>query len=148
MKRKFFKIISIFSMFFFFVILFGSDGKPISYKEIFQKQKEIGEKILEIQNQLSKDEIDPKLGKTRAELQIELENLNRQILELNIQLTQPDTTSQNWKPLGPDIGLMVFQDRHGRVRGTLYVKYGDYWQSIAIDSVEELGPFVIPGTKN
>jgi hypothetical protein len=40
---------------------------------------------------------------------------------------------------------MVFKDRYGRVRGTLYVKYGDYWQPIAIDSVEEIGPSVIPG---
>ncbi len=65
-------------------------------------------------------------------------------LTKKLGLSQPETSSDNWKQLGEDVGLMLSTDQHGTRRGTLYVRSGDLWQAVALEGPSELGPEVIP----
>ena len=57
----------------------------------------------------------------------------------------PDTSSENWRQLSDDIGLMLYVDQFGNRCGTLYIKVGDLWNPIAIDGISELmGPRALP----
>ena len=58
--------------------------------------------------------------------------------------SQPDTSSNNWKPLSGDVGVMLFTDKYGTQRGTLYVRFGDYWTPVALQGLSELGPEILP----
>ncbi len=58
--------------------------------------------------------------------------------------SQPDTSSDNWKQLSGDVGLMLFTDHYGTRCGTLYARSGDLWQAVALEGPSELGPEVIP----
>ena len=68
----------------------------------------------------------------------------RLVEELELGLSQPDTSSDNWKQLSKDVGLMVFTDQYGTRRGTLYVRSFDLWQAVALQGPSELGPRVLP----
>ena len=71
----------------------------------------------------------------------------KQILKEQIQNRlhpQPDTSSENWKALTDDVGLMVYRDRSGVTRGTLYIQRDEKWYPIAVEGVSELGPRVVP----
>ena len=57
---------------------------------------------------------------------------------------QPDTSSNNWKPLSGDIGVMLFTDEYGTQRGTLYARLEDHWRPVALQGRLELGPEVLP----
>ena len=57
---------------------------------------------------------------------------------------EPDTSSANWKPLSDDVGLMVYTDRFGVQRGTVYVRIGEAWVRVAVEGPSELGPRVLP----
>ncbi len=58
--------------------------------------------------------------------------------------SQPDTSSNHWKPLSGDVGLMLFIDKYGTQRGTLYARLGDYWRPVALQGRSELGPEILP----
>ena len=58
--------------------------------------------------------------------------------------SQPDTSSNNWRSLSGDVGLMLFIDEYGTQRGTLYVRAGGYWTPVALQGRSELGPKVLP----
>ncbi len=57
---------------------------------------------------------------------------------------QPDTSSENWKALANDAGLMLFTDEYGTQRGTLYVRLEGNWRPVALEGTSELGPEVLP----
>ncbi len=58
--------------------------------------------------------------------------------------SQPDTSSNNWRSLSGDVGLMLFIDEYGTQRGTLYVRLGSNWTPVALQGTLELGPKVLP----
>ena len=72
-----------------------------------------------------------------------LEQMQREVAR-SMAGSQPDTSSNNWKPLSGDIGVMLFIDEYGMQRGTLYVRLGDYWRPVALQGTSELGPEVLP----
>ncbi len=72
-----------------------------------------------------------------------LEQMQREVAR-SMAGSQPDTSSNNWKPLSGDVGVMLFTDKYGTQRGTLYVRLGDYWRPVALQGVSELGPEVLP----
>jgi hypothetical protein len=53
---------------------------------------------------------------------------------------RPDTASPNWKPLSPDVGLMVRHDRSGVAQARLYVRTGDDWKAVAVDGFADVAP--------
>ena len=57
---------------------------------------------------------------------------------------EPDTSSANWKPLSDDVGLMVYTDRFGVLRGTVYVRTLGVWVRVAVEGPSELGPRTLP----
>ena len=65
-------------------------------------------------------------------------------LESRLESRQPDTSSDNWKQISEDVGLMVFTDQYGTTRGTLYIRSNDVWQAVALQGFSELGPEVLP----
>ncbi len=58
--------------------------------------------------------------------------------------SQPDTSSDSWKRISEDVGLMLFTDQYGTTRGTLYIRSNDLWQAVALQGFSELGPEVLP----
>ena len=74
------------------------------------------------------------------------QNRTEYLKELTKKLgpSQPDTSSDNWKQLSGDVGLMLFTDHYGTRCGTLYARSGDLWQAVALEGPSELGPEVIP----
>ena len=144
---KFKKVISLAGAILILVLMNVKTGNtsPLSDKEYFDRFREISEEMNELRSLLEQFEEGKKGVKSKDDIEAELQDLYRQLEELNIQLNQPDTSSPYWKPINEELGLMVFKDRFGRARGTLFVKIGDYWKSIALEGVEELGPLVLPG---
>ncbi len=65
-------------------------------------------------------------------------------LEPRLESRQPDTSSDNWKQISEDVGLMVFTDQYGTTRGTLYIRSNNLWQAVALQGFSELGPEVLP----
>ena len=61
-----------------------------------------------------------------------------------MEAAQPDTSSENWKQLTNDLGILMHKDGHGVIRGTLYVLRDEKWHPVAIEGLAELGPHVIP----
>lgn len=55
-----------------------------------------------------------------------------------------DTSSDDWRPLKDDLGLMLFTDRFGTRRATLYVFEGSKWRPVAVQGFSELGPKFLP----
>ncbi len=57
---------------------------------------------------------------------------------------QPDSDSANWKPISEDMGIWLYKDQFGSLRGRLYVKDDESWLPIALEGLDELGPKVLP----
>ena len=74
------------------------------------------------------------------------QDAQKQLLEQmrSAKRLQPDTSSDNWKPLSSDIGLWLFTDQYGTQQGTLYVRFGDIWSPVALQGTSELGPEILP----
>ncbi len=72
-----------------------------------------------------------------------LEQMQREVAR-SMAGSQPDTSSNYWKPLSGDVGVMLFTDKYGTQRGTLYVRLGDNWRPVALQGRSELGPEVLP----
>lgn len=118
---------------------------PLSAPEFAEKWNKLNEEIGALERQLA--DLRKGFGGPLSEAEIldRLAALMREREELLLEYSQPDTTSPNWKKITDEVAVAVFTDRFGRDRGTLFVKVGKYWKSIALDGVRELGPHVLPG---
>ncbi len=79
----------------------------------------------------------------RKELLQKLTQEHRRLIE-GLESRQPDTSSDNWKQISEDVGLMVFTDQYGTTRGTLYIRSRNQWQAVALQGFSELGPEILP----
>jgi hypothetical protein len=51
---------------------------------------------------------------------------------------QPDTSSPDWKAISDDLGIWIGKSDHVGVRGRLYVRRGDSWMPVAVDSAADI----------
>jgi hypothetical protein len=61
-----------------------------------------------------------------------------------LQSPQPDVESENWRELTPDLGVWLYRDEQNVLRGRMFVQYGGAWMQIAVEGLEELGPYALP----
>jgi hypothetical protein len=60
------------------------------------------------------------------------------------QALQPDLDSENWKELAPDLGVWLYRDGFGTLRGRIFVRHDDRWMPVAVEGLEDLGPYAFP----
>ena len=74
-----------------------------------------------------------------------LQRVIEDMLEKQLNDTQPAMDSDNWFLLNESVGIEVGEDRHGLLRGTLYIRRnGGSWREVAIRGALELGSDVVP----
>ena len=61
-----------------------------------------------------------------------------------LQPLQPDVDSENWKELSADLGVWVYRDGFGVLRGRMFVRHDERWFPIAVEGLEDLGPEAFP----
>jgi hypothetical protein len=75
----------------------------------------------------------------------QLQRMMEDMLEKRLNDTQPAVDSDNWFLLNESVGIEVGEDRHGLLRGTLYIRRnGGSWRKVAIRGAQELGSDVVP----
>ena len=80
---------------------------------------------------------------------VEMGNKSRTIIRprasFTIRSLSPGVTdNRHWKQLADDLGVMLSTDERGATRGRLYVRIGDKWTAVALESPEEFLPDVLP----
>ncbi len=75
----------------------------------------------------------------------QLQKMIDDMIEKELNGTQPAVDSDNWFPLTESVGFEVVEDRDGLLRGTLYIRRnGGSWREVAIQGARELGSPVVP----
>ena len=70
----------------------------------------------------------------------------RLLMQIGVDLSQPDTDSDQWRALAPDLGIWLFPGEFGVVRGRLYIKRDNEWSPVAIDGFGEIAPGPLPAS--
>jgi len=57
---------------------------------------------------------------------------------------EPDQDPENWRPLGPDLGIRLYRDSFGSPRGRVYVQREGHWVAVAVDGLSDIGAPTLP----
>jgi hypothetical protein len=121
--------------------MIAQGGSPPDPEKQREQQKHPLQRLQEEQMRLLEQELKQAQS---PEQRSQLIEQFKERLRLQLQSPQPDVESENWRELTPDLGVWLYRDEQNVLRGRMFVQYGGAWMPIAVEGLEELGPYALP----